>query len=287
MISFSSISRPVIAAALVSLAALSAAPEPPPPPPVPSESAARLPKVWIFNGLPGDDEHHKFYEENLGTLRKALTGRFGLPAENITVLYGPKEAGYDGPCTREALLAELKKIVAHTQAPDAGPAWIIVEGHANPVPGGAMLNLPGPDLSPREFAEGLKGTNPAVPLVLFFTTTSSAEFLKAVAGPGRIVDTATTNGDPESETEAPLALAQALASPATDANGDRIVSVTELFQAMAAGVLKIYEAEKFMVKEHAQLDGNGDGRASQRPSPEDAEPAKAVGLRVSAGKAFD
>ena len=43
--------------------------------------------------------------------------------------------------------------------------------------------------------------------------------------------------------------------------------------------------EKFMVKEHAQLDGNGDGRASQRPSPEDAEPAKAVGLRLPAYRA--
>jgi len=59
------------------------------------------------------------------------------------------------------------------------------------------------------------------------------------------------------------------------------VSVTELFLACHAHVQQIYGRGGYMIKEHAQLDGNGDGRATQRPSPADAEPAAAVGLRIA------
>src|SRR5688500_356890 len=82
----------------------------PTPAPAPPSIDVRIPRVWIFNGTPGDDEHHLFYEKNLASLRKSLTERFGIPADRMTVLYGPKSAGYDGPCNREALLAELAKV---------------------------------------------------------------------------------------------------------------------------------------------------------------------------------
>ena len=242
------------------------------------------PRVWIFNGTPGDDEHHEFYEANLASLRKSLTGRFAVPAERITVLYGPKSAGYDGPCTREALLAELAKVVAYTKQPGAGAAWIILEGHANPVKGGAMFNLPGPDVSMREIGEALKECSPQVPLVTLGTTTESADLVRWVSGPGRLIVSATTSGDPESETEFPRALAQALAADASDSNRDGVLSLTELFLATNAAVLAIYKQGGFIVKEHAQLDGNGDGKATQRPAPEDAAPADRIGLAIGGGK---
>ena len=92
---------------------------------------------------------------------------------------------------------------------------------------------------------------------------------------------ATTPKDPENETDFPEALALALQSATTDSNGDGLVSVTELFLACHAHVQQIYTRGGFMIKEHAQLDGNGDGRGTQRPSPADAEPAASVGLRLA------
>ena len=280
--------RPVL---LVTLS-LAAAQEPAPPaapaaPSVPSTPIrASAPRIWIFNGTPGDDEHHAFYEKNLGALRKTFTERYAVPAAQTTVLYGPQSAGYDGPCTREAMLAELAKVTAHTKQPDAAPVWIILQGHANPITGGAMFNLPGPDLSMREIGDALKEANPAVPIVVLGTTTCSADLVKRLSGPGRMVMTATTVGDKENETEFPAALAEALAADASDTNGDHILSVTELFQATSAAVLRIYETGNFVVKEHAQLDGNGDGKATQRPAPEDAKPADILGLAIggAAGK---
>ena len=243
------------------------------------------PRVWIFNGTPGDDEHHEFYEANLQSLRTSLTKRFAVPAANITVLYGPKNAGYDGPCTREALLAELEKVVAHAKTAGAGPVWIILEGHANPVPGGAMFNLPGPDVSMREIGDALKGCPPQVPLVVLGTTTVSTDMMKRLSGPGRYVITASSAGDKESETEFPRALAQALAADASDANHDGVLSITELFLATNEAVLAIYKQGDYIVTEHAQLDGNGDGKGTQRPAQEDAEPAERIGLAIGGGSA--
>jgi len=241
---------------------------------------ATVPRVWIFNGTPGDDEHHAFYEKNLGALRKVFAERFAVPAPQITVLYGPQSAGYDGPCTREAMLAELAKAAAHTKQSNAAPVWIILQGHANPVTGGAMFNLPGPDLSMREIGDALKEANAAVPIVIVGTTTCSADLVKRLSGPGRMVMTATATGDPENETEFPTALVEALGDNASDTNSDRVLSVRELFQATSAAVMRIYEKGNFVVKEHAQLDGNGDGKATQRPAPEDAKPADRTGIAI-------
>lgn len=242
------------------------------------------PRVWIFNGVPGDDEHHEFYEKNIASLRKSLTERYGVPAGNITVLYGPRNAGYDGPCTRETLLAQLAEVVAYTMQPDAGQAWVILQGHANPVKGGAMFNLPGPDVSMREIADTLKPSAPGIPLVLLGTTTASADLVGRLKGPGRFVISAATAGDKENETEFPTALAACLASDASDANQDGILTLTELFLATNAAVLAIYKEGDFIVKEHAQLDGNGDGKATQRPASEDAGPADRIGFAAGGGK---
>src|SRR4030095_15418236 len=239
------------------------------------------PRVWIFNGTPGDDEHHEFYEKNLARLRKAFTGRFGIPAENLTVLYGTKSAGYDGACTREALLAELAKAAASTLKPNAAPVWLIFQGHANRIAGGANFMRPGRDASARDIGEALKSAAPKAQIVVLATTACSAAFVRPLSAPGRMIIAAGTAGDPENETEFPEALANVLEAPATDANRDGLVSVTELFLACHAQVQQIYQSQGFMIKEHAQLDGNGDGRATQRPSPADAEPAALVGLRIA------
>ncbi|MDB6154113.1 MAG: hypothetical protein JWL90_2566 [Chthoniobacteraceae bacterium] len=242
--------------------------------------AQETPRVWIFNGTPGDDEHHVFYEKNIARLRTTFINRFGIPAQNLTVLYGPKDAGYDGPCTRETLLAELAKVAAHTKEPNAAPVWLVFQGHANPIPGGANFNLPGPDASARDIGEALRTAAPKASIVVLATTACSAAFVRPLSGPGRLIIAASTPADPENETEFPEALANALQAPATDANHDGTVSVTELFLACHGQVQRIYESQGFMIKEHAQLDGNGDGRATQRPSPADAEPAALVGLRI-------
>lgn len=247
-----------------------------------ASAAVAGPKVWVFCGDPGDDEHHELYQKNLTELRKIFTRTYGVAGQNLKIFYGPKDAGYEGICTKEALLAELKQAAAATK--EKTPVWLIFQGHANSIPGGVLFNLPGPDASAREIAEALEGSAPETPLVIIATTAASEHYLRPLAAPGRIVITANSPGDPENQTDFPLALTAALEAKETDADRDGIVSVTELFKACHANIESMCAREGFMIQEHPQMDGNGDGRATRRPAIIDAEPASKVGLRLGGEK---
>jgi hypothetical protein len=243
-------------------------------------ASGAAPVVWIFNGIPGDDPHKEFYEKNLASLKAALRDRHGIPEQDIRIYYGPEAGGYAGICTRERMLEQCRLITDHARQPGARPVWIILMGHANPYPGGAMFNLAGPDISAKELGTALAGADSATPMTVWITTTCGAPFLKALAKPGRIVCSASSPQDAENETEFPHAFVATLADDATDANQDGLASVTEIFVATNARVLRVYEQGGFIVKEHAQLDGDGDGRGTSRPAAIDAGPASLLGLPV-------
>jgi hypothetical protein len=248
-----------------------------------ASAALAGPKVWIFGGDPGDEELHEIYQKNLTSLRNIFAKTYGVAAQDLKVFYGPKEAGYDGVCTKEVLLAELKQAAAATKEKKT-PVWVILQGHANSIPGGVLFNLPGPDVSAREIAEALEGAAPETPLVIFATTAASEHYLRPLAAPGRIVITANSSGDPENQTDFPFALTAALEAKETDADRDGVVSVTELFKACHAKIEAMSAEEGYIIREHPQMDGNGDGRATRRPAIIDAEPASKTGLRIGGEK---
>lgn len=252
---------------------------------LPSAQVLAGPKVWIFNGDPGDELHHERYQKNIVSLRKSFADIYGIPANDVKVFYGPRGEGYDGICSRETLLEELRNINAATRDPAYSSVWVILQGHANSIPGGAVFNLPGPDVSAREMADALKDAAADKPLAIIATTAASDAFLKPLSAPGRFVITANSSGDPENEPDYPLALAAALADRSSDTDGDGILSVTELFRASHAKLEAMYAKAGYMIQEHPQLDGNGDGRATRRPALIDADPASKAGLHLGGQKA--
>ena len=230
-------------------------------------------RVWIFTGIPGDDEHHVDFEKTLGSLKSAFTTRLGVSPDHLNIYYGPKAAGYAGETSRENVLAAVKEIAALTKSAPQTAHWIIFIGHANAMRGGAQLNLPGPDLNSFDLGNALNECDPAAPLTLFFTHTASAPFLRPLATPGRVITTATAPGGMENETEFPAALAESLNDKATDADKDGKIDAKEIFLATKERVLKRYMTEKLIVRETALLDGDGDGRGTQRPAENDATAA--------------
>lgn len=230
-------------------------------------------RVWIFAGLPGDQEHHEAFEKTLGLMKKGFVNRLGVATENCRIYYGPKSAGYSGEGSKENILTAIGEMAALSKSSPQTAQWLIFVGHAHAVDGGSMLNLPGPDLSTFDLSSALAACNPAAPLNLIFTHTASAPFLQAAAGPGRTVISATSPKDLENETEFPGVLAEVLNTPAADANHDGHLDLLEIFRATREGVLARYKAENLIVREAALLDGDGDGRGTQRPADEDATPA--------------
>lgn len=152
-----------------------------------------------------------------------------------------------------------------------------------------MYNIPGPDANHREIGEALAGGGKDAPLVIIATMACSGKFIRELRGPGRIVLSATSPKDPQNETEFPWVFADVLASDKSDAYQDGMVSVLEIFKACHAGVRNFHEAGEFTIKEHALLDGDGDGRGTARPAAADAGPAALIGLQLtkSGAQGFD
>lgn len=240
-------------------------------------------KIWVFAGDPGDEEHHAAYESMLASMRKSFVEIYAIPVEDCRVFYGPAEAGYAGISSRETVLAELGKAAAATHEEACSSVWVFFIGHANSIPGSALFNLPGPDVSPRDVAGALKTASPDKPLVAFLTFTTSDQFMRPLAAPGRIVVAANSAGDEENETDYPVMLAQSLASKSTDTDKDGLVSVTEIFTDCHSRIEGMNTKGGYVIREHGQMDGDGDGRGTNRPAPADAEPGSRVGLHIGGG----
>ncbi|MEQ1854004.1 MAG: hypothetical protein ABMA01_20725, partial [Chthoniobacteraceae bacterium] len=67
----------------------------------------------------------------------------------------------------------------------------------------------------------------------------------------------------------------------TDADGDGVVTLLEIFEACRTGVAMSYERRGYVQMETPSLDANGDTRATTRPTPADAAAAAGIGLTVS------
>ena len=262
-----------------------ATPAPATPTPVPPPPSFGAPSVFIVCGSPGDEAHHTLFEKRLTGLRKSLT-RAGIPLADIHIYYGPESAGYRGTAGRENVQKVCAAIVDQTNA--GRPAWLIVMGHANDAPGDVRFNVPGGDLSGKELAgwlkEAAKGEKGA-PLNIILTTACSGRAVKHLAGPGRSVIAASDAQEGADESMFADGLVQAFESGTADTNKDGELSMTEIFLAARASVLGTYKSQGYILTEHAGLDGDGDGRATQRPAENDATGGSKPGhtLKIKSG----
>lgn len=241
---------------------------------LPETKRASLPAVYVICGAPGDEAHHEAFEKLLAGLRQWFVQSAGLAPGEVRVYYGPESAGYAGTSTRANVESVCREAVQLTQS--GQPVWIMVTGHANDAPGDVRFNLPGGDLSGRDIGRLLEGAavgEGAAPLTLILTTACSGRAVKHLAGPNRAIIAATNATEPADETVFGECLLAALQNPRSDANKDRALSLTEIFLATRAEVLNRYKDRGFIVTEHAGLDGDGDGRATQRPAENDATAA--------------
>lgn len=233
--------------------------------------AAAAPEVWILQGHPGDYDHEVIFGLRTGLLTYALKERYGIPEESLHLAANDE-------LTRERLATEVMDMDRASREADA--VWVFIFGHANPTGKGANFNLHGPDVNNRELGQMLRHVRGPAPLIVVFTTACSGRFLPALAGPGRVVITATLPSGETNETRFPQALVDTMRDPDTDADSDGRVSVLELFRAARAEVEAFYRWEELMQTEHALLDADGDGRGTQEPSGAEADAASRYGLEL-------
>ena len=209
----------------------------------PARAFAQTSHLLIVVGLPGDPEHAELFEKWANTLATTASERLGVAKDNIQTLHG------DG-ATRIEVTKALTALAA------AGPddtVMIVLFGHGTFDGTVAKFNLPGPDMTPQDFAPLLAKL--ASKRVVFVNTASaSGPFVEALSKPGRVVVAATRSGGEKYATLFGGPFAAAFAAEAADTNRDGRVTILEAFEYAKQQVAASFQREGIMQTENAIVD---------------------------------
>lgn len=240
-------------AAVVAALTLSAA--------VPAYAADRY--ALIVTGASGAPQYAERYEAWRTAFVSLFRDAFGYPADRVIVLAEEESAGVRRATADNvrAALADLRK-----RAGKDDVVAVLLVGHGTGVDReDAKFNLVGPDLTAGEWAALIK---PIAARVVFINTTgASFPFLEAVAGPDRVVLTATDSAAQQFDTVFPGMLAAALRNEAADADKNGRVSVWEAFSHASAAVRGFFEQRGQLATERPLLDDSGDGIGREADPP--------------------
>ena len=221
--------------------------------------------VAVVVGLAGDPEHGELFNKWAASLVQAATGRFGIPAEQVTYLTA--ETPEEGPAptgrsTRDAIIQALDAIAKRAAKDDV--AFVMLIGHGTFDGKTAKFNLPGPDMTAADFAPLLKKI--ASKVVFVNAASASGPFVAELSGPGRTIVTATRTGNERFATLFGGYFVDALTGDAADGDRNRRISILEAFDHARREVARAYERAGIMVTEHALLDDSGDREGTMEPN---------------------
>ena len=210
----------------------------------------------IINGASGEAAYAKQFTLWTANLRGALTGRFGFAEDHIKVL---SEKPSEGSATR-ATADEVKRTFAalKSELKPENALFIFLIGHGSWDGKEAKFNLVGPDLSAADY-NNLLLLLPTHRIVIFNMASASGEFIKPLAAKGRIIVTATRNGQEQNATRFAEFFIAALTATDADTDQDGHISVLEAFAYANRLTAEFYTRAGRLATEHPLLEDNGDG----------------------------
>jgi hypothetical protein len=220
--------------------------------------AAQDTYLLVINGVEGDAEHGEQFHKWATALIDAAKNKGGIPEANITYLSDKPErdaARIKGKSSGENVTNAFTDLAMRARPSDE--VFIVLFGHGSFDGQRAALNLPGPDLYVPDYLKLLEKIRSGR-LVFVNTASSSGEFAKGLAGPGRTVVTSTRTGGERNETRFPQYFVEAFTGEGADADRNGRVSVQEAFEYARTKVQQAFEKEGYILSEHATLqDGAG------------------------------
>jgi hypothetical protein len=212
----------------------------------------------VVQGASGEEQYATLHRGWLDELVAALRDRFKFDPKNVSIL-AEKEAAGESRATAENVRAVLGRLAREIKAGDL--LFVVLIGHGGGQGADAKFNLVGPDLTIAEWNELLKPIAGRVAVV--DTTSSSFGFLQGLAGPERIVITATSNHAQRFHTVFPDAFIKALTAEAADVDKNSRISLLEAFTYASRLVAQVYEQSNRLATERAVFDDNGDGKGRE------------------------
>lgn len=221
----------------------------------------------VIAGLGGEK---KYVEQHLAWARgfyEVLKTEHGFSEDRLFLLVeDPDAAG--GPPAVKSTLEEIRTALAELarRVRPGDDLFVLLIGHGSATGTGSRLNIPGPDLTADALHDALEEIRTRYTVVVNGAS-SSAPFIDALSGPGRVVVTATKSGAERLSTVFPEHLLDALMAQAGDLDKDGRVSVLESFVYARNKTAEWYDGQGLLATEHALLDDNGDGRGTREPGP--------------------
>ncbi len=252
--------------------------------PVASPASAQVTRALIVVGLGGTDEYRRDFGAWASELHEALTERYGLSEKDVVVL-SERPDELPGVARARSTLEEVRSTLSSlAQASGAEDRILVVLiGHGTAQGDDARFNLPGPDLSASEMSLALTPfTTQTVAIV--HTGSAGGGFVAPLAGPRRVVLSATRTARERNATEFARYFVESLSGNGADLDKDGGVSLLEAFTYTRAEVARHYAEQNELLTEHAVLEDDGDGSASPDPGPtaSDGRLADAFRFRASA-----
>ncbi|HMC77817.1 MAG TPA: hypothetical protein VKH34_11815 [Vicinamibacterales bacterium] len=207
----------------------------------------------IVSGANGEASYAEQYGQWRQSTVTALLEKLGFGDANILTLFDGGDPNH--AATAIGVRKSLETIRAKMRADDL--LFVLLIGHGSFDGSEAKFNLVGPDLSSAEWGALLKPLPGQV--VVVDTTAASFPFVEHLAGPRRVVITATDSVAQRFDTVFPEFFVRALTDGNADLDKNGRVSVWEAFAAASMGVRRYYTQRGQLATEHAILDDNGDG----------------------------
>jgi hypothetical protein len=219
----------------------------------PMPAAAQQRYALIVAGANGGAQYEQQYARWTQELSKILTERMKLAPANVVVLSDTKDA--DAASTAANVRRAIGKVRAGMGREDV--LFLMLIGHGTFDGTDAKFNLVGPDLESSEWASLVGGLGGRV--VVVNTASASFPFLERLAGPHRIVITATDSPAQRFDTVFPEFFIKAFQDDTADIDKNGRISIWEAFASATAGVRRHYQQRGQLATERALLDDDGDG----------------------------
>jgi hypothetical protein len=231
----------------------------------------------VVTGASGGKEYAEKYGRWRTSFLTILRERLGYPDEHVIAL-AEDHAGA-GKATRENVRAAFDRLRQRAAKDDV--VLVLLIGHGTTDGDEAKFNLVGPDLTASEWATLAGGI--AGRLVFVNGSGGSFLFLERMAGPGRLVLTATDSAAQQFETIFPEFFINAFGDPLADLDKNARVSVWEAFRYSSDGVRAWFEEQGRLATERPMLDDTGDGVGRDAGTPGvDGAVAQATYLQIDA-----
>ena len=210
----------------------------------------------IINGAGGEPEYAKQFEQWTTELSTVLSNRYGFDSKQIKILTEKPSDANTGKATAEDVKRTFASLKSQLDANNI--LFVFLIGHGSFDGKESKFNLVGPDLSASEY-NVLLSSLPSRRVVVFNMASASGEFVKSLAAKGRIVVTATRNGQETNATRFPGFFIAALNANDADTDQDGHTSVLEAFVYANRLTGDFYKRAGRLATEHAMFDDNGDG----------------------------